>query len=109
VRREVASSRHPLSAVPPRFARLWSFIADTLGALADLGMGRIDRATARVDTQARTHRPAHPVERLWHAVLKGELALVRGDAAGAAVTFSAGELPQRGISLGVPGSVLTTT
>ena len=107
LRREVASIRGPLSALPPGIARLWSFVADTLRALADLGLGRIDQAQAVADAQGRTHRPSHPVERLWHAVLRGELALVRGDAAAAAMTFSAGELPKRGISLSVPGSVLT--
>jgi tetratricopeptide (TPR) repeat protein len=107
LRRETAAMRPPLARVPPGFARLWSLIADTLGALADLGQGRLARASAFADAQGRTHRPSHPVERLWHAVLLSELALARGDAAGAAATFTAGELPQRGISLNVPGSVLT--
>jgi tetratricopeptide (TPR) repeat protein len=53
VQREVAASRDPLSAVSPGFARHWSFIADTLGGLADLGLGRTDRAEALADAQAR--------------------------------------------------------
>jgi tetratricopeptide (TPR) repeat protein len=97
----------PLSAVPPGFARHWSLIADTLAGLADLGLGRTDRAEALAVTQARLFRPSHPVERLWHWFLQGELALVRGDPAGAAMAFSAGELPRRGISLDIPGAVVT--
>ena len=107
MRRAVAAMRQPLSSVPPEIVRLWSFIADTLGGVVDLRLGRTERAEALANRQAVTHRPSHPVERLWHAVLKGELALARGDAVGAAMTFAAGELPQRGISFGVPGSVLT--
>jgi tetratricopeptide (TPR) repeat protein/TolB-like protein len=107
VRRAVAAARQPLSAMPQRFGRLWSFIADTLIALADLSQGRVQQAQAHADAQARTYRQSSPVERLWHEQLKGELALARGDAMGAAKAFAAGELPQRGISLGVPGSVLT--
>jgi tetratricopeptide (TPR) repeat protein len=107
VPREVAAARDPLSAVPPGFARHWSFIADTLGGLADLGLGRTGRAQALADAQARTFRPSHPVERLWHWFLQGELALVRGDATGAATAFSVGDLKRRGISLDIPGAVLT--
>ena len=40
VQREVAAIRDPLSAAPPGFARHWSFIAETLDGLADLGLGR---------------------------------------------------------------------
>jgi hypothetical protein len=51
---------------------------------------------------------AHPVERFWHWTLQGELALVRGDPAGAAMAFSASELPKRrGVSLDIPGAVVT--
>jgi tetratricopeptide (TPR) repeat protein len=107
VQREVAAIRDPLSAVPPGFARHWSFIADTLAGLADLGLGRTDRAEALADTQARTFRPSHPVERLWHWFLQGELALVRGDSTGAAMAFSKGEWGRRGISLDIPGAVVT--
>jgi serine/threonine protein kinase/Tfp pilus assembly protein PilF len=107
VQREVAAIRDPLSAVPSGFARHWSFIADTLDGLADLGQGRTGRAEARADTQARTFRPSHPVERRWHWAFQGELALVRGDPAGAARAFSAGEPSRRGISLDIPGAVVT--
>ena len=107
VQREVAAIRDPLSAVPPGFARHWSFIADTLDGLADLGLGRTGRAEALAETQARTFRPSHPVESRWHWFLQGELALVRGDPAGAAMAFSEGETHRRGISLDIPGAVLT--
>ena len=107
VQREVAAIRDPLSAVPAGFARHWSLIAETLGALADLGQGRTAQAEARADTQARTFRPSHPVESMWHWFLQGELALVRGDPAGAAMAFSKGETHRRGISLDIPGAVLT--
>ena len=108
VQREVAASRDPLSAVPPGFARHWSLIADTLAGLADLGLGRTDRAEALAATQARTFRPSHPVDRFWHWILQGELALVRGDPAGAAMAFSASELSKRrGLSLDIPGAVVT--
>jgi serine/threonine-protein kinase len=107
VRREVAAARQPLSGVPPRFSRLWSFIAETLVGLADLGQGRIGEAKAFADNQARTYRQSSPVERLWHGYMLGELALAGGDAATAATAFAAAELEERGMSLGVPGSVLT--
>ena len=107
VQREVAAIRGPLSGVPPGFARYWSLIADTLGGLADLGLGRTARAQALADTQARTFRPSHPVESFWHQFLQGELALARGDAAGAARAFSAGEIPGSRISLDIPGAVVT--
>ena len=107
VQREVAAIRGPLSAVPPGFARHWSLIADTLGGLADLGLGRTGRAEALADSQARTFRPSHTVERFWHWILQGELALARGDATGAARAFSAGEIPGSRISLDIPGAVVT--
>jgi serine/threonine protein kinase/tetratricopeptide (TPR) repeat protein len=107
VHREVAAIRGPLSRVSPGFARHWSLMADTLGGLADLGLGRSDRVQALADSQARTVRPSHPVERFWHQCLQGELALARGDAAGAAKAFSAGEIPGSRISLDIPGAVVT--
>jgi serine/threonine protein kinase/Tfp pilus assembly protein PilF len=107
VQREAVAIRDPLSAAPPGFARHWSFIADTLNGLADLGLGRTDRAEALADAQARTFRPSHPVERRWHWFLQGELALVRGNPVGAATAFSAGEPSRRGLSLDIPGAVLT--
>ena len=107
VQREVFAIRAPLSAAPPGFARHWAFIADTLDGLADLGQGRTGRAEALADRQARTFRPSHPVERRWHWYLQGELALVRGDPAAAARAFSAGEPTRRGISLDIPGAVVT--
>jgi TolB-like protein/tetratricopeptide (TPR) repeat protein len=107
VLQEVKASRQPITRAPVRFGQNSSFIADTLAGLADLGLGRIDRAHALADKQAHTHRASNPVDRLWHGILKGELALARGDATEAASAFSAGELPRRGLSLGVPGSVLT--
>ena len=107
VERDVAAFRGPLSAVPPGFARHWSLIADTLGGLADLGLGRTARAEVLAATQGRTFRQSHPAENLWHQTLLGELALARGDAAGAARAFSAGEIPGSRISLDIPGSVVT--
>ena len=107
VQREVAAIRGPLSGVPPGFARYWSLIADTLGGLADLGLGRTGRAEALADSQARTFRPSHTVERFWHWILQGELALARGDATGAARAFSAGEIPGSRISVDIPGAVVT--
>jgi tetratricopeptide (TPR) repeat protein len=102
VQREVAAIREPLSAAPPGFARHWSFIADTLDGLADLGQGRTGRAEARADAQARTFRPSHPVESRWHWAFQGELALARRDPAGAVRAFSAGQPSRRGISLDIP-------
>jgi tetratricopeptide (TPR) repeat protein len=107
VQRELAALREPLSAAPPGFARHWSFIADTLDGLADLGQGRTSRAEARADAQARTFRPSHPVESRWHWAFQGELALARRDPAGAARAFSAGQPLRRGISLDIPGAVVT--
>jgi tetratricopeptide (TPR) repeat protein len=52
-------------------------------------------------------RPSHAVERRWHWFLQGELALVRRNPAGAAMAISAGEPSRRGISLDIPGAVLT--
>ena len=107
VQREVTAIRGPLSGVPPGFARYWSLIADTLGGLADLGLGGTSRAQALADSQARTFRPSHTVERFWHWILQGELALARGDATGAARAFSAGEIPGNRISVDIPGAVVT--
>jgi tetratricopeptide (TPR) repeat protein len=107
VQREVTAIRAPLSGVPPGFARHWSLIADTLSGLADLGLGHSSRAQALAETQARTFRRSHPVERFWHHFLQGELALARGDAAAAARAFSAGELQGSRISIDIPGAVLT--
>ena len=108
VQREVAAIRDPLSAVPPGYARHWSLIADTLGGLADLGLGRAARATALAETQARTVRPSHPVDRYWHGILQGELALARGDHAGAAKAFANGDPSRRRISVEIPGAVVTS-
>ena len=107
VQRAVAAVRGPLSGVPSGFARHWSVIADTLGGLADLGLGRTERAQALADTQSRIFRPSHPAENFWHRFLEGELALARGDAAGAARAFSAGGIPGSRISLDIPGAVVT--
>jgi tetratricopeptide (TPR) repeat protein len=107
VQREVTAIRAPLSGVPPGFARYWSLIADTLGGLADLGLGQSGQAQALADAQAGTVRPSHPVERLWHHILLGELALARGDAAAAATAFAAGELQGSRVSLDIPGAVVT--
>jgi tetratricopeptide (TPR) repeat protein len=107
VQREVAAIRGPLSGVPPGFARYWALIADTLGGLADLGLGHTARAQSLADEQARTFRSSHVVENLWHQFLQGELALARGDATEAARAFSAGEIPGSRISLDIPGAVVT--
>jgi tetratricopeptide (TPR) repeat protein len=107
VQREVAAIRGPLSGVPPGFARYWALIADTLGGLADLGLGHTARAQSLADEQARTFRSSHVVENLWHQFLLGELALARGDATEAARAFSAGEIPGSRISLDIPGAVVT--
>ena len=105
--REVRAVRERLSSMPVGFAKNTSFIIDTLAGLADLGMGHIARAQTLADRQVHTHRASNPVDRLWHGILKTELALARGDSAAAAAAFTAGELRQRGVSLAVPGSVLT--
>jgi TolB-like protein/tetratricopeptide (TPR) repeat protein len=107
VLRDVNAARPPLAGVPRPFALNMTFIADTLAGLADLGLGRARRAQALADRQARTHRASNPVDRLWHGILRTELALAEGDPDAAVQAFSAGELPRRGVSLGVPGSVLT--
>jgi tetratricopeptide (TPR) repeat protein len=105
--REVEVARRPLGAAPPSFARLMSFIADTLAGVANIRLGRLRPAEALAELQSRTRDAGSPVHTFWHSVLNGELALAHGDPVAAATAFAAGELPKRGISLGVPGSVLT--
>jgi tetratricopeptide (TPR) repeat protein len=105
--RAIRATRERLSAVPVGFAQNMAFIADTLAGVADLRLGRVGRAQALADRQAYTLRPSNPVDRLWHGILKGELALARGEPAAATAAFSAGELPRRGVSFHVLGSVLT--
>jgi tetratricopeptide (TPR) repeat protein/TolB-like protein len=107
VLRDADAARPPFSRAPASFARLGSFIADTLTGLAQLRIGRIDRAQALAASLAGPYPSSSPVQRLWHGFLLGELALARGDTAAAATAFSAAELPQRAISVTVPGSVLT--
>lgn len=105
--REVNAARLSLSGVPRPYARNMTFIADTLAGLADLGMGRTQRVRELADSQVRTHLASNPVDRLWHGILMTELALAKRDPDAAETAFSAAELPRRGVSLGVPGSVLT--
>jgi len=108
VLRQATAAREPLSSTPVGFAQNMSFIADTLAGLAELGLGRIGRAQALADTQARTLRASNSVDRFWHGILKGELALARGDSTAATRAFSAGELPKRVVSWERdPGAVLT--
>jgi serine/threonine protein kinase/tetratricopeptide (TPR) repeat protein len=107
VMRAIRATRERLPTVPPGFAQNMAFIADTFVGLVDVQTGRLARAHALVDRQAYTLRPSSPVDRHWHGLLKGELALARGDSAAATAALSAGELTGRGVSFGVPGSVLT--
>jgi serine/threonine protein kinase/tetratricopeptide (TPR) repeat protein len=107
VLRQVRAVRQRRSGMPVGVAKNTAFIIETLAGLADLGLGRIAQAQTLADRQVRTHRASNPVDRLWRGILKAELALAHRDAATATAAFSAGELPQRGVSLGMPGSVLT--
>ena len=107
VMRGIAATRQRLPAVPTGFAQNMAFVADTFTGIVDVRLGRLARAQALADRQAYTLRPSNPVDRQWHGLLKGELALARGDSAAATAAFSTGELAGRGVSFGVPGSVLT--
>jgi tetratricopeptide (TPR) repeat protein len=90
VRRDAASAEEILRQRPQAIAAPWLVYADLLFGVCDSRTGRTADARMRIEHARQTHRSTSPYDRLWLAVLEGEVALAAGDANGAARAYANG-------------------